>query len=89
MITRIFADNYRCLQNFTFEPKRLNLLVGDNGSGKSSLIKLVGSLRLLVSTSDALKYAFAGSLTRWSDRPEQHLDSRARTRRGPGFTGRL
>ena len=48
MITRIYADNFRCLGNFEFQPKQLNLLLGDNGSGKTSLFEVLQCIRDLV-----------------------------------------
>jgi energy-coupling factor transporter ATP-binding protein EcfA2 len=74
MITRIFADNFRCFSSFTFEPKQLNLLVGENGSGKSTVLDVVATLRLLATRTDALTMVpFATSLTRWSSSSEQRL----------------
>ncbi len=48
MITRIYADNYRCLGNFEFRPERLNLLLGDNGSGKTSLFEVLQCVKDLI-----------------------------------------
>ena len=44
MIKRLYADNYRCLVNFEMQPDAETLLLGANGSGKSSAID---ALRLL------------------------------------------
>jgi predicted ATPase len=85
MITRIYADNYRCFTNFTFAPQRLNLLVGDNGSGKSSLLTLLVSLRLLVRTGDALRYAFSDSKTRWDTRQRQRFEIAYKDRDGAEY----
>jgi energy-coupling factor transporter ATP-binding protein EcfA2 len=74
MITRIFADNFACFSGFAFEPAQINLLVGDNGSGKSSLLYLVSNLRLLAMRTDALTTALLpATRTRWETRPEQRL----------------
>ena len=37
MLTRIYIDNFRCFVNFEYRPERKQLLLGANGSGKSSL----------------------------------------------------
>ena len=42
MITRLLVTNYRSLKNFTFRPnERLNILVGDNDAGKSSVLEVL------------------------------------------------
>jgi predicted ATPase len=48
MLTRIYADNFLCLGNFELRPKRLNLLLGENGSGKTSLFEALLRVRSLI-----------------------------------------
>ncbi len=45
MITRVYADNFRCLVNFELRLDRLNLLMGANGTGKSSVFDVVRNLQ--------------------------------------------
>ena len=43
MLTKIVIKNYRCYENYTLEFNRgLNILVGDNDSGKSTLLEAIG-----------------------------------------------
>jgi ABC-type cobalamin/Fe3+-siderophores transport system ATPase subunit len=65
MFTRIYADNYLCFVNFEFKPGPLNLLVGDNGSGKSALFRLLQSIRLVVRGIEVAKAFPRECLTRW------------------------
>jgi predicted ATPase len=48
MLTKIWVDGFRSLNDFTFEPKQgLNVLVGANGAGKTNIIdflKFIGQL---------------------------------------------
>lgn len=37
MLTRLHVDNYKSLMNFEFMPPRICVLVGENGSGKTSI----------------------------------------------------
>jgi AAA15 family ATPase/GTPase len=45
MLTRLYIDNFRCFSNFEYKPARRNLILGRNGSGKTSLINAMLSLR--------------------------------------------
>lgn len=45
MITRIKATNYRCFRSLDFEPNpSLNIVVGDNEAGKSTLLEVISLL---------------------------------------------
>lgn len=45
MITRIKATNYRCFRSLDFEPNSsLNIVVGDNETGKSTLLEVISLL---------------------------------------------
>ncbi|MFT3663028.1 MAG: AAA family ATPase [Gordonia sp. (in: high G+C Gram-positive bacteria)] len=45
MITRIKATNYRCFQDLDFIPNQdLNIIVGDNEAGKSTLLEIISLL---------------------------------------------
>ena len=49
MIERIFIDGYKCLKGVTLDTGNLNVLVGPNASGKSSVLQ---SLLLLRQSAD-------------------------------------
>lgn len=66
MLKRLSADNYRSLCNFELQPAELVLLVGDNGSGKTSLWEVLAGLQDLLVRGHTVDAAFPGeSLTRW------------------------
>ena len=71
MITRIYADNFRCLGNFEFRPKQLNLLLGDNGTGKTSLFEVLLLIRGLVVVGSPAASLFAYKKTVWDGRDIQ------------------
>ena len=48
MLTRLYADNYKCLVNFELRFKDVTLLLGTNGAGKSSVLDVVYRLKQLL-----------------------------------------
>ena len=45
MITRLRVKNYRCFEDFDWTPDQICLLIGQNGTGKSTLFGLLEGLR--------------------------------------------
>jgi predicted ATPase len=45
MITRLYIDGFKSLRNIELHPGKLNVLVGSNGSGKSSVLQTLLLLR--------------------------------------------
>ena len=74
MLTRILADNFRSLVNFEFRPDKLCLLLGDNGSGKSSLLDVVARLADVVARGTSAADHFRGTQTRWDSREVQRFE---------------
>ncbi len=75
MLTRLYADNFRSLVNFEMKFDRLNLLMGPNGSGKTSVFEILRRLQQFISGERRLQTAFPfRELTRWQDSPEQRFE---------------
>lgn len=69
MITRFYVDNYKCLQNFEYKPKPFELVVGANGSGKSTVFEALDKVRQFISGKVDIKELFPEFVsTRWSTR---------------------
>jgi energy-coupling factor transporter ATP-binding protein EcfA2 len=49
VLTRIRIENYRCLLGFAWKPAAFNLILGPNGTGKSSLLDVLHAIYRLVS----------------------------------------
>ncbi len=45
MLQRLYADNFRCLVNFEFRPSAKQLVIGRNGTGKSTALDVLSLLR--------------------------------------------
>jgi predicted ATPase len=76
MLTRVAINNYNCLVGFELELPRRLLLVGSNGSGKSSLWEALAALQDVIVRGTDVTDAFpARSLTKWLGEAEkQHFD---------------
>ncbi len=76
MITRIYVDNFRTLVDFEWKPGKLVLLLGENGSGKTSILDVLWSIRrLLIDESDVVDLFPGSTLTRWGQlRPDQTFE---------------
>jgi predicted ATPase len=75
MITRLYADNFRCLSNFEMEFGPLTVLLGPNGSGKSAALSLVSGLRDFILGRTTLAKLFTPeSRTRWDKRFRQTFE---------------
>ena len=51
MIKKLTIDNFRSIDHLEFEPKRINVIIGEEGTGKSTLLEALG----LVSFSGVYK----------------------------------
>ncbi len=65
MLTRLYIDNFLCFVNFEYRPEAKQLLLGENGSGKSSLLAAIRYLKQFVK-GDTNPFAQA-MRTRWQD----------------------
>ena len=75
MLTRIYIDNFRCLVNFELRLDRLNLLLGDNGAGKTTVFDVLQRLQRFVTGSARVSSVFpARDLTRWQSSGQQRFE---------------
>lgn len=75
MIRRVYIDNFRTLVNFEWKPGRLALLLGDNGTGKTSVPDALWRLKALVADESLAAKQFSdGQLTAWDSRREQRFE---------------
>ncbi len=72
MLTRLYVDNYKCLVNFEFRPTNKQLIIGRNGTGKSTALDVLSLLRDFSVRGVACDDRLAGATkTRWQSGVEQ------------------
>lgn len=83
MITRVYIDNFRCFTNFEIRPDRVNLLIGNNGAGKSTFTDVLHRATGLAVLGNAVEDEFPQTtLTRWDSRPAQRIELDVSTNSG-------
>jgi len=75
MLKRLYIDNFRCFVNFEYKPERKQLLLGANGSGKSSLLEVIRQLKSFLAGGE-IPFT-QSSRTRWHDKPLQIFEIEA------------
>jgi predicted ATPase len=86
MLTRIYLDNFRSFVNFEYRLDTKQLLLGSNGSGKSSLLDAIRYLKAFVK-GDSNRFT-QSTRTRWQDQPLQIIEIEA-TLDGKSFEYRV
>jgi predicted ATPase len=75
MLTRLYIDNYASFVNFEFRPSRTNLLIGDNGSGKTKILEVMGDIIALNKGGVPVEGCFpAYKRTAWEQRDKQTFE---------------
>jgi len=75
MLTQLYVDNYKCLQNLELSFGEVCILMGRNGSGKSAVFEVLHALQRILCQDDKPGDTFhAGTQTRWDDRREQRVE---------------
>jgi len=73
MINEIYIDNFRCLNNFQIKPEGFQLLLGDNGSGKTSVLDAIRCIQRLMRNDHVENIFKKNSLTVWDKRLTQTI----------------
>lgn len=66
MITNITLENFKCFRHISINPKLLTVLIGPNGTGKSSILQAL----LLLKQSKGSSLVHQGAFVNFSDRSE-------------------
>lgn len=82
MLKRLFIDNFRCFVNFEFRPERKQLIVGRNGTGKSSFMDALLFLRRFAQGSAGDEAFTARQPTAWLLQDRQVFELEAALKSG-------
>jgi len=75
MLKKLYANNYRCLDNFEITFDELTLLVGPNGGGKSTLFDLLYGIRHMIVDNARISEVFPPEdLTAWVKSHKQSFE---------------
>ena len=75
MLKRLYIDNFLCLVNFELMLDETNVLLGPNGSGKTSVLRSLHRIRELVARGARLEDVFpTQDLSLTQDRDEQRFE---------------
>ena len=75
MVTRLYADNFRCLSNFELRLDETNVLLGPNGSGKTSVLDILRRIQALVARGARIEETFpARDLSLLQDVEDQRFE---------------
>jgi AAA15 family ATPase/GTPase len=82
-LPRVYLDNYKCFVDFEYRPGRKQLILGENGSGKSSFLDALMLIRDFTLRGDRTETFFPTShRTRWVQNPRQTIEIEAALRDG-------
>lgn len=75
MINQLYIDNYKCFSNFDCKLGSLHVIIGKNGSGKTSVFDVIEKLRDFICIGTKSVDAFSThTLTAWDTRAEQTFE---------------
>ena len=75
MLKRIYIDNFRCLVNFELDVDAINLFLGSNGAGKSTVFEVLQKIQAFVSGDSKVEGIFRSvDCTRWQTSQIQRFE---------------
>lgn len=75
MLKRLYVDNYNCLVNFELQVDAINLFLGQNGSGKSTVFEVLRKLQSFILGDEKTGVLFKqDNLTRWQKSRVQRFE---------------
>jgi len=73
MIKKLYVDNFRCLVNFQIDLHANQLWLGDNGTGKSSVVDLLCKVQCVLDGTSVADIFSVDDLTLWQKKDTQTI----------------
>ena len=75
VLKRLYIDNFRCFSNFELSLDSMDLLLGANGSGKSTIFDVLAKVQNFVAFGQKVERTFSeADITRWSKLKVQRFE---------------
>jgi predicted ATPase len=75
MIERVYIDNYKCFVNFEIQLQAIQLILGGNGSGKTTFFDVLETIRDFLTDGNTTSESFpTNTLTAWDKRRTQKFE---------------
>ena len=79
MLSRLYVDNFRCLENFELDLDQTNVFLGRNGTGKTSVLNVLRNIQNLVVRGSKVDTVFpARDISLYGQRNEQRFEIETR-----------
>ena len=79
MLSRLYVDNFRCLENFELDLDETNVFLGRNGTGKTSVLNVLRNIQGLVVRGSKVDTVFpARDISLYGQRNEQRFEIETR-----------
>ena len=76
MIKKLYVDNYKGLVNFSLDFDGIQLWLGKNGTGKSSVLEILHNIQLILTGNDVKNVFSYRQRTRWMKKKKLKLISK-------------
>jgi predicted ATPase len=74
MLKKLYVGNYKSLDNFECEFDNLNLILGSNGNGKSTVFEVLRNIRDFATGRSPISIFSESTLTRWFEQDTQSFE---------------
>lgn len=75
MIKRLYIDNFKCFVNFEMKFDSINLLLGANGAGKSSVFEVLNKIQTFIRSGKKVDEIFTiNNITKWQRHQVQSFE---------------
>ena len=79
MLSRLYVDNFRCLENFELDLDETNVFLGRNGTGKTSVLNVLRNIQNLIVRGSKVDAVFpARDISLYGQRNEQRFEIETR-----------